>query len=995
MGDETTQSSSKTGKRPGAPLPPASERDVTVRVFKRHTSFVWRVAMPADGRFALTSSHDGTVWRWALDGDSTDGEVVCKGKAFIGLAMTADGSRAAVGDVEGTIHLFEPATKRVLCTWKAHSRQVGNVAFHAEGRELLSATEDGFLRRWDTETGTRIAQCKVPFNRLYGVAALADGSRIVGAAVNNGLAVWSGHDGAEPVVFKENVGGLSPVAMPADGRFAFTGTRSGTVAQWDFTGGRRVAAFEGHSGEVYAVAVTPDGRFCVSGGLDKTVRLWAAETGECLAIFHGHTGDINGIAITPDARRIASVSNDLTLRVWDIPDSLLARVATSRKRGYINAKVVLLGDSGVGKSGLAMRLWHDRWCETGSSHGMEIKRLVLPGDNDGEVQREVWLWDLAGQVDYRLTHQLFMEQTSLAVLVFDPQEADIFDTIGYWRAALEKVATRHAVPCILVAARCDRPGLRLTLEEVREWADARKLLGPVLTAACVDGHAGADELRKLIAEQLPWGEMVFRTAPDNFAPLKDAILALRDTKDATGVVVTLAELEIRVRKAEPSLTFSTNNLGAVTTLLAGEGVLHALPYGDLVVLQPSWVNSYASTLVKLAGEAANRLGHVAMERIQPGKLPADGTPRLGKKDEEEFLPALVELFLKRALAWKQETEQGVMLVFPNYVRLPRPASPPRPGRTVMYRFTGALEEIYCTLVVRLHYSGLFPKTTLYRQAVDFFTATDKQASLTMRTNGEQGELDVYFGHQLDADVQAAFQRFVHTHLHAKAGTVERLRNYACPKCGEEVPDRRAIDIALAKKRKTLLCQYCDADDAGEIVLDDVLEKQFAKGDGTAEAEAAGKTADVKISNASKEQIMVGEVMAIVGEADQILRHITYRDEGVDAEIEFNDARGRGTRVKLDLQLKAGDSHLYERADGTETFAMKEHYERYWSDEDKPPVLLLIRNSDGRIRYMNATKAIHAAQKKTPGKRVTRLVFTGEEFTKEAVLRLRSDDKRMK
>ena len=70
-----------------------------------------------------------------------------------------------------------------------------------------------------------------------------------------------------------------------------------------------------------------------------------------------------------------------------------------------------------------------------------------------------------------------------------------------------------------------------------------------------------------------------------------------------------------------------------------------------------------------------------------------------------------------------------MLVFPNYVRLPRPEPPPRPGRTVLYRFTGPLEEIYCTLVVRLHYSGLFAKTKLYRQAVDFQTATGKLAAL--------------------------------------------------------------------------------------------------------------------------------------------------------------------------------------------------------------------------------------------------------------------------
>jgi WD40 repeat protein len=311
---------------------------------------------------------------------------------------------------------------------------VGNLAFLAEDREILSAANDG-VKRWEAKTGRGIAQYKVAFGGCSGVAVSADGSRIVGAASFEGLALWSGDGGEEPALFSEDIPIWGPVSLPADGRFAFTGTRDGKVAQWDLTEGRRVAAFEGHSAAVNAVAVTPDGCVCVSGGDDNSVRLWAAETGQCLAVLRGHAGSVNGVAITPDARRIASVSYDRTLRVWDIPEHVLARVATLRKRGYVNAKVVLLGDSGVGKTGLALRLWHDRWEKTDSTHGMEIQRLKLvPTGGAEDVEREVWLWDLAGQPDYRLTHQLFMEQTSLALLVFDPQDSKVFDAVGYWQS---------------------------------------------------------------------------------------------------------------------------------------------------------------------------------------------------------------------------------------------------------------------------------------------------------------------------------------------------------------------------------------------------------------------------------------------------------------------------------------------------------------------------------------------------------------------------------
>lgn len=973
-------------------LAPATETDVRVRVFPGHQARVYRVAMPEDGRFALTSSFDGTVRKWGLAAGDAKSEIVGKAAPFVGLAVTADGSRAAAGDRDGYIHLIDLLGAREIRKWQGHKKPPGNLAFLAEGRELVSASDDGFVRRWDTKTGQRIAQFKLHSENLYGVAASADGSRIVGAASMEGLAVWSNREGAEPILFPENVAGQSPVSLTADGRFAFTGTADGEVTQWNLSEGRRVAAFEGHSGDVSAVAVTPDGRFCVSGGYDESVRLWAAETGQCLAILRGHIGRVYGVAITPDARRVASVGIDRTLRVWDIPEAILARAATARKRGYVNAKVVLLGDSGVGKTGLALRLWHDRWEKTESSHGMEIQRLALPqAGGNGDIEREVWLWDLAGQPDYRLTHQLFMEQTSLALLVFDPQDPKLFDTVGYWQSALRKVARAGDVGGILVAARCDRPGLRLTMDEVRAWAAARGLHGPILTAAKLKRHRGTEELRALIAALLPWDRMEFRSTMENFPPLKDAILAVRDAPGSGGVVVTPAELEARVRRAAPHLAFTAEDLRAVTGLLAGEGVLHALPYGDLVVLQPSWVNVYTSTLVKLAGEDEHHLGHVPLATIQPGRLPDDGTPRLSPEDERQLLPALVALFLERALAWKQETDKGSMLVFPSYVRLPRPEPPPRPGRTVLYRFTGPLEEIYCTLVVRLHYSGLFAATKLYRQAADFRTATSKLAALTMREEGERGEMEIYFGAGLDPDVQASFQRFVHDHLKAKATGLERLRNFFCPKCGEEATDRKAIDAALRKNRTRIVCAYCDPANPGMIDLHDVLEQQLASGEGEAGADRAARKASEEITAASKEGAMVGEVQTIVFNADQIYRNVAEPDEGIDGEIELRDRRSKkATGLGYRVQLKSGDSHLRTRKDGTERFPMKRHYEALWAREGTVPVLLIVRTSDGRIRYMNATEAIRAAQKANPGRPMTQIVFTGADFTREAVLRLRDE-----
>src|ERR1041384_5426317 len=165
---------------------PATEKDVRVRVFEGHKDTIWRVVMPVDGRFALTSSADGTVRKWDLEEGAAKSAIVCKAKSFIGLAVTANGSHAAAGDREGNIHFLDLFLNQELAKWYGHNTRVGNLAFLVEDRELLSAATDGYLRRWETNSGTLIAQCKLPFGHLFNVAVSADDSRIVGAAWNEG-----------------------------------------------------------------------------------------------------------------------------------------------------------------------------------------------------------------------------------------------------------------------------------------------------------------------------------------------------------------------------------------------------------------------------------------------------------------------------------------------------------------------------------------------------------------------------------------------------------------------------------------------------------------------------------------------------------------------------------------------------------------------------------------------------------------------------------------
>ena len=155
-----------------------------------------------------------------------------------------------------------------------------------------------------------------------------------------------------------------------------------------------------------------------------------------------------GVAVTLDGRRAVSGSEDKTVRVWNLPPIHGEARQDGEATRYTNAKVLLVGDSGVGKSGLAYRLTEDRFVTTISTDAAWATQLPLPHDTGSDdIEREIWLWDFAGQADYRLVHQLYMDETALAVMVFNPQSENPFEGLGQWDRDLMRAARRSFRNC--------------------------------------------------------------------------------------------------------------------------------------------------------------------------------------------------------------------------------------------------------------------------------------------------------------------------------------------------------------------------------------------------------------------------------------------------------------------------------------------------------------------------------------------------------------------
>lgn len=160
--------------------------------------------------------------------------------------------------------------------------------------------------------------------------------------------------------------------------------------------------------------------------------------------------------------------------------------------------------------------------------------------------------------------------------------------------------------------------------------------------------------------------------------------------------------------------------------------------------------------------------------------------------------------------------------------------------------------------------------------------------------------------------------------------------------------------------------------------------------------------EVELDNESKERVLVGEVISAVALANQICREKNVSDHGVDAEIEFKDDSSQATGQMIFLQLKSGDSYLRTKADGKEVFTIKKRrHADYWMKLNCP-VMLVIRSSDGEIRWMEIREYLREEYKerrnaaKDWGKvpddvecLPTQIEFKGEPFNTASVLKWRA------
>jgi small GTP-binding protein len=742
------------------------------------------------------------------------------------LAWSPAGEALGIGFAHGELAYWKLGEQRASRTSRVHTTEITGLCFLPDGEALISRSQH-HIRLWRTSS---LSEGELLFTTAGFVLACSSSGLLAADVVQGNLLIWNtrtqkvlgeltapaplspvnclawSHN--EPILACGASGaGVSPCLllwrlkgeqtlhamatvrmghavldiawMPHSSLMALARV-DGTILLLDAAQNRVVARLEGHTAAVLSVSFSGDGRLLASQSENGTVLLFRTDTWEQVAKLENGTVSISGsgsgrgLAFSPTGSLLALVgADDRNIWICDIDaDVLLKTKLPSTTVHEVSAKVVLVGEGRAGKSSLALRMAQDRYEEMESTHGMRFWSLpaeLQPLDGtSARTQRELILWDMGGQNEYQLVHQLFLRDSTAAVMVMEPGRGEpALEEIEGWNQRLLAHTGSRNILKFLVGSKVDTLDSPQDLQAIQRLVQRCQFTAYVPTSAKTG--RGIPELKAALAQVIDWSSLEQVSRPELFQRMRQHLQQLRG---ARRVVLTFSQLEAELRR-EMGNDFDPDVLRSVVGPLTRQGLVADTRLADgtrVLILEVEQVERYAGSLIlaardNLHGVPAIDVAKVLSPAMKFPRLPPE--ERLPRDQELLVLDCVIELLLEHGLCLRHEG----LLIFPSLFRPTQAETGQELPHAISlhYDFSGPIDNIYASLVTSLALSRRFGPMRLWQDRAEFGRAGQDSSGVRRMREGRQGarghaRLDVYFDPETPRATRELFVNIIEEHL---------------------------------------------------------------------------------------------------------------------------------------------------------------------------------------------------------------------------------------
>ena len=302
--------------------------------------------------------------------------------------------------------LFAAVQKnQVIHMLDEHSDWVNTVDWSSAGAKLLTSSDDGSARIWDTETGGMLRVLSGHSDWVLDARWSPDERQIATASKDGTAVIWDADTG-DMLMALPHGDRVNTIAWSPNQTYLLTAGENNPAKVWDAQTGELVTSL---TYDVVRADWSPDGRYLATADLDGNTRIWDTATFKNLHVMAGTSNPIQAPPIwSPDGTRIATIDNDDNfVAIWAVSTGEQLYRLPSEQRGII---------------------FTTAWSPDGS-------RLLSVENGNNQVDGIATIWDMTtGERIYRLPGL-----NDMSIGVWSPSGdrvavADENDVVRVWNA---------------------------------------------------------------------------------------------------------------------------------------------------------------------------------------------------------------------------------------------------------------------------------------------------------------------------------------------------------------------------------------------------------------------------------------------------------------------------------------------------------------------------------------------------------------------------------